>query len=153
MRSEQQVALCRLHLLEELMELQEVQASALVCQVSRGSHSVPSKRFPALIKGFSVFGPSTTSDAQRGQTLQQDRDSQVNISALQLLVTGSHETLGSAAVTRISTEPSRDGEARSRASNCELVEVLTLSSDQSPSVDQRAEGGHDICTGAAITHI
>lgn len=54
LQSKQRVALCRLHLLEELMELQEVQASALMHKVSQGNHSVPSKR-PTLINGFSVF--------------------------------------------------------------------------------------------------
>lgn len=54
LRSKQQVALCSLHLLEELMELQEVQASALMHKVSQGSHSVSSTR-PTLMHGCSAF--------------------------------------------------------------------------------------------------
>lgn len=54
LQSKQRVALCRLHLLEEVMELQEVQASALMHKVSRGHRSVPSQH-PTLISGFSVF--------------------------------------------------------------------------------------------------
>lgn len=46
LQSKQQVALCHLHLLVELMELQEVQASALMHKVSQGSHSVPSWNIP-----------------------------------------------------------------------------------------------------------
>lgn len=72
----------------------------------------------------------------------------MNISALQRLVTDSHETSGPA-VAPHPTDPSCDGEAGYHASDCELVEVLTLSSDPSPSIGQRAEGGNDICTGAA----
>lgn len=57
-RPERQVALCSLQLLEELMELQEVQASALMHKVSQGSRSVSSAALPkTAMHGCSVFVP------------------------------------------------------------------------------------------------
>lgn len=141
LQSRQRVALCRLHLLEELMELQEVQASALMHNVSQGTQSVLWKRLTPLTPSHLL-----------GQPLWQDHEAKkVDISALQLLVTDSNKTSGLAAAPHpsVSTNPSCDEDARYHASDCELVEVVTLNSEPNPSRGQRADGGSKTCTGTS----